>query len=268
MAPPAPRPPRPGTPRTPARRRPLTAALGRVLVPPVPRLRAAAAARRGLLLLPVLQLLLEQRQWRVVLGGQGARVWPGGQDPQQQQHQDAPGSGRSTAPTVAAAAAAGRCHLPSRRMCGGPRRALRRPSLNPRRAGGPWHEGGRRGVTFPDGSCSPNSARLGRLFRYWDYASQQAPRCAGFPVWRLSFSPAQNRKFWAAVAWKWALVGGVGYDRERGPRKGWQRAKGTRMGWQRLLLLLLPWAPASTGASNATKRLVSCTETITTACWR
>ena len=57
--------------RTPAhrRRRPLTAALGRVLVPPVPGLRAAAAARRGLLLLPVLQLLLEQGQRRVVLGG-------------------------------------------------------------------------------------------------------------------------------------------------------------------------------------------------------
>lgn len=54
---------------TPARRPPLTAALGRVLVPPVPGLRAATAARRGLLLLPVLQLLLEQGQRRVVLGG-------------------------------------------------------------------------------------------------------------------------------------------------------------------------------------------------------
>lgn len=54
---------------------PLTAL--RVLVRPVPRLRAAAA-RRGLLLLPVLKLLLQQGQRRVVLGGPRA-----GQRPQQ-----------------------------------------------------------------------------------------------------------------------------------------------------------------------------------------
>lgn len=142
----APPSPRPRATRTPARR-PLTAALDRVLVSPVPGLRAAAAACLGLLLLPMLQLLLEQGQRRVVLSGQRARARPDGQDPQQQQHQDAPGGvrgGHSAAPAaVAAAAAAGRCHLSSRRMCGGPRRTLRPPSLNPRWAGGPWQGGGK-----------------------------------------------------------------------------------------------------------------------------
>lgn len=177
-------PPRPRAIRTPARRRPLTAAFDRVLVSPVPGLRAAAAACRGLLLLPVLQLLLEQRQRRVVLGGQGARARPGGQDPQQQQHQDTPGGvhgGHSAAPAAVAAAAAGRCHLSSRRMCGGPRRTLRPPSLNPRWAGGPWQGGGKgewrclMGVVVParpatsplsrTETTNPNKHRTGEAFR-------------------------------------------------------------------------------------------------------